>query len=128
MMPMSDECKLKRWDLLKTRLQNVKAKEAMDLLAAHPAMMVIDCRQPKEYVMVRLPQAVNIDYLEAAFWEYLRELPKEEPYLVYCNTCRRSTRACTLMENGGFEKVYNLDGGLKAWIEECGDGALLRGE
>ena len=125
---MSDECKIKRWDLLKTQLHNVKAKTAMELLAAHPGMMVIDCRQAEEYLMVRLPQAVNIDYLEASFWEHLRDLPKEEPYLVYCNTCRRSTRACTLMKNGGFEKVYNLDGGLKAWIEECGDGALLRGE
>ena len=125
---MSDECKIKRWDLLKTRLQNVKAKAAMELLAAHPGMMVIDCRQPKEYMMVRLPQVVNIDYFGESFWEHLRELPKDEPYLVYCNTCRRSTRACTLMENGGFEKVYNLDGGLKAWIEEFGDGELLRGE
>jgi rhodanese-related sulfurtransferase len=125
---MSDECKIKRWDLLKTRLQNVKAKTAMELLAAHPGMMVIDCRQPKEYAMVRLPQAVNIDYFGESFWEHLRELPKDEPYLVYCNTCRRSTRACTLMENGGFKKVYNLDGGLKAWIEEFGDGDLLRGE
>lgn len=125
---MSDDCKIKRWDVLKTRLQNVKAKAAKELLAAHPGMMVIDCRQPKEYAMVRLPQAVNIDYFGESFWEHLRELPKDEPYLVYCNTCRRSTRACTLMENGGFKKVYNLDGGLKAWIEECGDGALLRGE
>lgn len=125
---MSDECKIKRWDLLKTRLQNVKAKAAIELLAAHPDMMVIDCRQPEEYMMVRLPQAVNIDYLGASFWEHLRDLPKEEPYLVYCNTCRRSTRACTLMKNGGFEKVYNLDGGLQAWIDECGDGALVRGE
>lgn len=124
---MSDECKIKRWDVLKTRLQNMKPKAAMELLATHPDMMVIDCRQPKEYALVRLPQAVNIDYFGESFWEHLQELPKEEPYLVYCNTCRRSTRACTLMENGGFKKVYNLDGGLKAWIEECGDGALLRG-
>jgi rhodanese-related sulfurtransferase len=125
---MSNECKIKRWDLLKARLQNVKSKEAIELLSAYPGMMVIDCRQPKEYAMVRLPQALNVDYLGAAFWEHLRKLPKDEPYLVYCNTCRRSTRACTLMKNGGFEKVYNLDGGLKAWIEECGDGELLRGE
>jgi rhodanese-related sulfurtransferase len=125
---MSEDCKIKRWDLLKTQLHNVKAQEAIELLAAHPSMMVIDCRQPKEYAMVRLPQAENIDYLEATFWEQLRDLPREEPYLVYCNTCRRSTRACTLMKNGGFEKVYNLDGGLQSWIEECGDGGLVRGE
>ncbi|WP_044086366.1 rhodanese-like domain-containing protein [Lewinella cohaerens] len=125
---MSEDCKIKRWDQLKTQLHNVKAKEAIELLAAHPGMMVIDCRQPKEYSMVRLPKAVNVDYLEASFWEYVRKLPKDEPYLVYCNTCRRSTRVCTLMKNGGFEKVYNLDGGLKAWIDDCGDGALVRGD
>lgn len=94
----------------------------------HPNALLIDCRQAHEFEMVRFPQAVNIDYLAYEFWEKISSLPKNQPYFVYCNTSRRSTRACTLMKNGGFSNVYNLEGGLKVWINEKGDDDLVRGK
>ena len=40
------------------------------------------------------------------------------PYFIYCRSSRRSVRACTLMRNGGFQELYNMDGGLAAWTEK----------
>ena len=124
---MSNECNVRRWDLLKSQLQNLKIGEVEQFLQSHPDALLIDCRQSHEFNMVRFPQAIHLDYLAYEFWEKISALPKDGVYLLYCNTCRRSTRACTLMKNGGFPHLYNLDGGLKAWIEEKGDSALVRG-
>ncbi len=124
---MSNECNIRRWDLLKGQLRNLKVGEVEQFLLDHPDTVLIDCRQPKEFDMVRFPQAINYDYLAYDFWEKVNTLPKDQTYLVYCNTCRRSTRSCTLMKNGGFTEVYNLEGGLKAWVDTFGDEALVRG-
>lgn len=125
---MSNECNVRRWDILKSQLQNLKVGEVEQFLLDHPDTMLIDCRQPHEFNSLRFPQAIHLDYLDYEFWNKIRELPRDRPYLLYCNTCRRSTRACTLMQNGGFTQVYNLEGGLKAWMDEKGEEALVRGE
>ena len=123
----NDTCKIKRWDQLKALLNNLSPQEAQAFLAEHPDCMIIDCRKPEEFAMVRMPKAHNIDYLAYDFWERVRTISPEQPILVYCNTSRRSTRACTLMRNGGFSSAYNLGGGLQEWINELGDQALVRG-
>lgn len=125
---MSNECNIRRWDLLKSQLQNLTVEEVEQFLQHYPDALLIDCRQPHEFAMVRFPEATHLDYLAYEFWEKVSALPKDGTYLLYCNTSRRSTRACTLMKNGGFANVYNLDGGLKAWIDTKGDEALVRGK
>ena len=125
-MPESnDNCDIKRWDLLKRRLQNVSPRQALEMMEnAESPLVLIDCRRPDEYQKARLPDALHVDYLDYDFWERIARLSPVETYLVYCNSCRRSTRACTLMQNGGFSRVYNLDGGLNRWLEELGKEGL----
>jgi rhodanese-related sulfurtransferase len=120
----SGNCGIKRWDLLKQQLRNLSPTEALQLMQEQPEMVIIDCRKPEEVNQVRIPNAVHIDYLAYDFWERISQLPTDGHYLVYCNSCRRSTRACTLMQNGGFTYVYNLDGGLNDWLEELGTEGL----
>lgn len=109
---MSDHCNIKRWDLLKGKLNNITAADLLDWQAAYPEAVIIDCRRAEEFARLSLPGAVNIDYLAYDFWERITQLPLDGVYLLYCNSCRRSTRACTLMQNGGFTHVFNLEGGL----------------
>ncbi|MEZ4984054.1 MAG: rhodanese-like domain-containing protein [Saprospiraceae bacterium] len=118
---MADQCNIKRWDLLKGRLKNVPATSFSDWWAAHPTVLLIDCRRADEHQAVHLEGSVNIDYLAYSFWDEIEKLPRDGCYLLYCNTSRRSTRACTLMQNAGYEQTFNLDGGLKAWKEKVGD-------
>ncbi|HMQ45821.1 MAG TPA: rhodanese-like domain-containing protein [Saprospiraceae bacterium] len=123
---MQEHCAIKRWDLLKNKLNNVHPEHFSTFLDQHPNVVVIDCRKPEEFESIHMPGAINLDYLGAGFWDDIERLPITGTYLVYCNSCRRSTRACMLMQNGGFQNVYNLDGGLKAWIQVRGDNELLR--
>lgn len=122
-----DKCEIKRWDILKRQLNNIQAVEAREQLQNSSChWIVIDCRRADEYTRARIPGAVNIDYLAYEFWGKISALPMDATYLVYCNSCRRSTRACTLMKNGGFQNVYNLDGGLNQWLVDLGDDDLER--
>lgn len=45
------------------------------------------------------------------------ELPVHTPLIVICNHGIRSAQAVELLQKKGFTEVYNLDGGMHAWIE-----------
>lgn len=125
---MSDNnCKIKRWDLLKRKLNNIQIEEYESFVAQHPSLVLLDCRKPEERDLIYIPNSLNINYLGDRFLDELDALPNDDVYLVYCNTSRRSIRTCTLMQNGGFERVYHLDGGLRKWVEVQGDKGLQRG-
>ncbi|MFT4761699.1 MAG: rhodanese-related sulfurtransferase [Paraglaciecola sp.] len=115
---MEELCRINRWETLKKKLKNLKPAEFLAMKKKQPNAILIDCRVPKEFGTGYLEGAKNMDYFGDKFYEQLEALDNEATYLVYCRSGRRSLRTCTLMQNSGFTKVYNLDGGLKSWFEE----------
>lgn len=114
-------CKITRWQILKTKLNNLTPEEFRNGIINTPAAILIDVRTRAEYEQKSLPEAINIDYLAYDFWDILEKIDPNSPCFVFCRSGRRSIRACTLMKNGGFTKIYNLDGGLKVWNETFGE-------
>jgi rhodanese-related sulfurtransferase len=110
-----ETCKVSRWQLLKQELNNLEPEGFHQAVQRTPAAQLIDVRTAGEFAQNGLPGALNFDYLAEGFLERLEALNKEKPYFVYCRSGRRSVRTCTLMKNSGFQKVHNLEGGLKAW-------------
>lgn len=95
-----------------TRL--VSPEELAGLIAARREPLVIDVRTPEEYAEVRLGDYGNIPVTEA---ERLGvALDKDAPVLLACNSAYRSSMAVGLAERQGFKDVWNLDGGLDAWL------------
>jgi rhodanese-related sulfurtransferase len=45
-----------------------------------------------------------------------QELPKDKPIYVICNSGNRSTVASAILIKDGYKKVYNIDGGIQAWL------------
>ncbi len=43
---------------------------------------------------------------------------KDKEVIIMCRSGGRSSRACALLENHGFENVSNLKGGITAWAKE----------
>ena len=121
---MEDNCRINRWELLKQHLNNL-TPEAFKTKMLEKDVVLIDCRQPNEFEYGHLPNALSMDYFGAAFYDQLEGLEQDKTYLVYCRSGRRSLRTCTLMQNSGFERVYNLEGGLKVWFEVFGQEGLV---
>ena len=53
--------------------------------------------------------------------EQLPEQAKREPLVMFCTGGIRCEKAGPMMEQAGFEQVYQLDGGILKYFEECGD-------
>jgi rhodanese-related sulfurtransferase len=114
----NQECKISRWQELKRQIRNLTPAEFHCKMVESPGAVLIDVRTPPEFESGSLPGAINLNYLDHAFWDRMEEMCPDKTYLVFCRTGRRSIRTCLLMQNGGFREVYNLDGGYVAWLEK----------
>jgi len=84
-------------------------------LRADKKNIVLDVRTQKEFEKGHIPGAVNIDVNAADFPEKIARLEKNKTYLVHCAAGVRSAKACEKMSHVDFPKLYNLEGGFKAW-------------
>ena len=76
----------------------------------------LDVRTPEEFEHGIIPNAINIDiYKGQGFIYLLDELDKAKSYYVYCHAGSRSAKACEIMRQMGFEKTFNLVGGMSNW-------------
>ena len=59
-----------------------------------------------------------MNYNDDDFASQVEKLDKTKPVFVYCKRGGRSASAAEILKEKGFTKVYNLDGGITAWIDE----------
>ncbi len=90
------------------------------LLAADESVEVIDVRTPEEFADGHIEGAVMIDFYSESFADQITDLDPEATYLVYCRSGNRSGQTLALMDELGFEQVYDLDGGVLAWDAQGG--------
>jgi rhodanese-related sulfurtransferase len=89
--------------------------EEFDKLSKEPNTEIIDVRSPEEKVEGFIEGAKVINIMGPSFAEDIKALDKDKTYLVYCRSGNRSSTACGFMASNGFDKLYNLDGGIQAW-------------
>lgn len=86
----------------------------VDALVAS-GVTVIDVRTPQEFAEGHLAEATLIDFYEPDFATRIGELDPDGEYLVYCRSGNRSGQAVALMDELGFDRVFDLDGGVLAY-------------
>lgn len=79
-------------------------------------VIVLDVRTAAEFKENHLIDARNINVESKDFDVNIAELDKKTVYAIYCQTGRRSAIAYTKMKDAGFMNLYNLDGGMEAWV------------
>jgi phage shock protein E len=100
----------------KAAIENIKP-EKFDALRKSDTnqVVVLDVRTKKEYSEGHIPGSVLIDFNSDDFEKQVARLDKDKTYLVHCAAGGRSARACKKMDQLGFKKLYNLEGGMGAW-------------
>jgi sulfur-carrier protein adenylyltransferase/sulfurtransferase len=80
------------------------------------ALTLIDVREPYEYEIARIEgsRLVPLGELET----HVSELPRTGALVLQCHSGGRSEQATRLLQEAGFENVYNLEGGIDAWSVE----------
>lgn len=82
-------------------------------------VQLLDVRTPKEFIEGHIPNAVNLDVLDAPnFKAQIQKLNPEKPVYVYCRSGKRSLTALRILEKKGFAVAYDLKGGYVAWLNE----------
>jgi rhodanese-related sulfurtransferase len=85
-------------------------------LLAEGGVLLLDVRTPKEFQDGHIPSAKLFPVTELP--NRLNELPKDktQPILVYDGSGVRSAKTARILYREGFRDVYDLSGGLRAWI------------
>jgi rhodanese-related sulfurtransferase len=78
-------------------------------------VVILDVRSGFEFKGDKIAGAQNISYTSSGFKSYIEKLDKSKTYLVYCASGSRSVGAVNNMMGMGFDKVYNLKGGIDNW-------------
>ena len=91
--------------------KNILYNNAMQLIKNNN-VKIIDVRDMNEIDDKKLPNSVNIPVNQLA--EEIKDVvpDKNQPILVYCSTVSRSIFACQILADYGYNKVYNLYGGI----------------
>mgnify|MGYP001025515562 CR=1 FL=1 len=77
--------------------------------------VVIDVRTPQEKADGDIPGSQLINLFDPSFAQNIDALDRDKTYIVFCRSGNRSKSACSLMAKKGFEKLYNLKGGIFGW-------------
>jgi rhodanese-related sulfurtransferase len=92
---------------------DLSPQDAVSLAEDMEALRILDVRNPAEWEVARLPGAV------LATPEVMREIREEwdpeTPILVYCHHGIRSLISGLKLRMAGFNRVYNLKGGIEKW-------------
>lgn len=77
--------------------------------------VLLDVRESNETQDGMINEAIHIPL--SAVNKRLSELDKhkQDTVVVYCRSGNRSASVCRTLSSRGFEKVYNLSGGIMAW-------------
>lgn len=77
---------------------------------------LIDVRTPEEHNDMHIPGATLINYYESGFAEKFQAFEKDIPIYIYCATGGRSSDVSSILQQQGFTSVYDLKGGIYAWL------------
>ena len=92
-------------------VQQLKEK----LIDKNEHFMLIDVREDFEYMVSNNGgEHIPLSNLQRR----VHTLNQDAEYAIICRAGARSANACVFLEQEGFENVYNVKGGMKAWAAE----------
>lgn len=108
-----------------TKEQNNEVEQAAislispeDLNQANKDIQLIDVRKPEEFSSGHLENAVNMNFYDDDFEDQIQTLDKSKEVYLYCRSGGRSGKAAQKLEEMGFTKVYDLEGGILNWEKQ----------
>lgn len=79
-------------------------------------IVLLDVRTVEEFKEGHIPDATLIDVQKIPeFKKYVSGLDKNKTYLIYCRSGKRSNTAKVFMQEIGFKKLVDLEGGFSQW-------------
>lgn len=97
-------------------VKTINAKDFVTYAKRFPAENVLDLRARKVVKATGMIEgAVNLDYNSRDFKEKVNNLDKDAAVMIYSDSGKTSQEAIALFKSWGFKKIFNLEGGFKAY-------------
>jgi rhodanese-related sulfurtransferase len=93
----------------------VNSKAVSTMLQKDNKLIVLDVRNPEEYIDGHIKGAININILQDDAFGKIDKLNRNAKYIVYCRTSHRSGIAVDHMMKSGFKTVYQMMDGFPGW-------------
>lgn len=96
--------------------ETVDVQTAYDALSSSADAQIVDVREPVEWAETGIPEGavlIPLGDLESG----ASELATDQPVYVICRTGNRSQTGSDILVGLGFSQVYNVDGGITAWLD-----------
>lgn len=94
-------------------------QQAHEQASADQNAIIVDVREPGEWTATGVPQGatlIPLGTVTSARSGEIGGLPKDQPIYIICNSGNRSRVAAEHLINLGYSAVYNIDGGIQAWL------------
>ena len=95
---------------------NVSALEFQKAISTNG--IILDVRTPEEVNRGHLKNATIINFYDKDFKDKAKLIPKDKEVYVYCLSGGRSSEAANILADLGQKKIFNLTGGINAWLSE----------
>jgi rhodanese-related sulfurtransferase len=99
------------------RYINLSPSEFQRLFEAETNGFFADIREGFEYKKSRIKGFINMPS-SGNLSVVMEIIDKNRPVFLYCTSNARGRRVATRFIDNGFERVYCLDGGIRAWKDE----------
>ncbi len=92
------------------------ADELQCMLDSSEEFVLLDLRQPSEMASggIEDPRTLHVPMTELR--QHCFDVPKDQEFVVLCQSGLRGYEGCTMLESMGFTNVRFLEGGLKMWL------------
>jgi len=94
-------------------INEIEVTELAQLKENNDSIRVIDIRQPAELNSGIIPGAEALPMHTIPL--RMSELKRDEKLIMVCRSGARSAQACMFLQQQGYDKVFNLRGGMMAW-------------
>ncbi len=99
--------------------------------------VLVDVRELSEYCDStyvppgHIPGAVNMPWTSGYFQAHYEDLPADEDIVLVCRSGNRSNQAADFLDDRGYTRVFDMEGGMNAWTwetENCAPAGAPRGD
>jgi adenylyltransferase/sulfurtransferase len=110
-IPQAQQAEAEEADVPRISVTDLKARRDRN-----EKFVLLDVREPFELDICSLPDAKLIPLGQLP--SRMSELDSADEILIVCKTGVRSAKAVRLLQKAGFNRLFNVEGGIMAWADE----------
>jgi rhodanese-related sulfurtransferase len=96
-------------------MKEISVKELKEKIDHKEDFQLIDVREEHEYETVNIgAELIPMGTVP----DHIQQIAKDKPVFIHCRSGVRSANICNYLESQGYTNVYNVKGGILAWINE----------